>query len=180
MSVGENIKKIREEKGMTQKELAEKCGIIYQTIGKYERGLLNPKMETLVKIANAMDVYASDLLKGVNNDLSLDEFDIIFEADEEKLNVEEEKLLKKNGLYFINSCISKLYDRDKKYLNTPLKSLGVAISLGTFNVECTILTNEELKKIENKILDYTDYLLYEALKDKEKTNYRVLGEELKD
>ena len=36
MTIGNNIKRIREEKGMTQKELADKCNIIYQTIGKYE------------------------------------------------------------------------------------------------------------------------------------------------
>lgn len=62
MTVGENIKKIRKEKGMTQKELADKCNIIYQTIGKYERNLLNPKYETLEKIANALDISYFELL----------------------------------------------------------------------------------------------------------------------
>lgn len=62
MTIGNNIKRIREEKGMTQKELADKCNIIYQTIGKYERNLLNPKYETLRKIANALDINYLDLL----------------------------------------------------------------------------------------------------------------------
>lgn len=62
MNIGNNIKRIREEKGMTQKELADKCNIIYQTIGKYERNLLNPKYETLRKIANALDINYLDLL----------------------------------------------------------------------------------------------------------------------
>nr|DAZ18289.1 MAG TPA: helix-turn-helix domain protein [Caudoviricetes sp.] len=62
MTVGENIKKIREKKGMTQKELADKCNIIYQTIGKYERDLLNPKYETLQKIATALDISYFELL----------------------------------------------------------------------------------------------------------------------
>lgn len=62
MTVGENIKKIRKEKGLTQKELADKCNIIYQTIGKYERNLLNPKYETLEKIANALDISYFELL----------------------------------------------------------------------------------------------------------------------
>lgn len=53
MTVGENIKKIREKKGMTQKELADKCNIIYQTIGKYE---------TLQKIATALDISYFELL----------------------------------------------------------------------------------------------------------------------
>lgn len=62
MNVGENIKKIRKEKGMTQKELADKCNIIYQTIGKYERNILKPKYETLYKIAEALDVSLNMLL----------------------------------------------------------------------------------------------------------------------
>lgn len=64
MTIGNNIKRIREEKGMTQKELADKCNIIYQTIGKYERNLLNPKYETLEKIAKALGVSSFDLIDG--------------------------------------------------------------------------------------------------------------------
>lgn len=64
MTIGNNIKRIREEKGMTQKELADKCNIIYQTIGKYERNLLNPKYETLEKIAKALEVSSFDLIDG--------------------------------------------------------------------------------------------------------------------
>lgn len=64
MTIGNNIKRIREDKGMTQKELADKCNIIYQTIGKYERNLLNPKYETLEKIAKALEVSSFDLIDG--------------------------------------------------------------------------------------------------------------------
>lgn len=62
MTIGENIRKIRKQKHLTQKELADKCNIIYQTIGKYERNLLNPKFETLEKIAKALGVDCSVLI----------------------------------------------------------------------------------------------------------------------
>lgn len=61
-TIGERIKRIRESKGMSQKDLASKCGIIYQTIGKYERGILNPKLATIMEIANALDVEIDDIL----------------------------------------------------------------------------------------------------------------------
>lgn len=69
MSVGKKIKKIRENKGLTQSELANKCGILYQTIGKYERDVLNPKIETIKKIAKALEVNYLELLENdiVNN-----------------------------------------------------------------------------------------------------------------
>ena len=62
MTVGENIKKIRKEKGLTQKELGKLCGMSEAQIGQYENGLRNPKMETLKKIANALDISYFELL----------------------------------------------------------------------------------------------------------------------
>ena len=62
MTVGENLKKIRKEKGLTQKELGKLCGMSEAQIGQYENGLRNPKMETLEKIANALDISYFELL----------------------------------------------------------------------------------------------------------------------
>lgn len=64
MSVGENIRKLRQEKGMTQKELGEKCGIADSAIRRYELGGANPKMETLHKIAKALDKSIILLVEG--------------------------------------------------------------------------------------------------------------------
>lgn len=59
--IGENIKRVREEKGMTQKELAEKCNLAVITIRQYESGKREPKQRTLNKIAKALDVYILEL-----------------------------------------------------------------------------------------------------------------------
>lgn len=57
MTIGENIKRIRLERHMTQKELGEKLGgISQQQIGQWETGKANPKIETIDKIATALDV----------------------------------------------------------------------------------------------------------------------------
>ncbi len=56
MTVAENLKRIRTEKGLTQKKLAELCGISEGMIRQYELGLRKPKIETLKKIANALDI----------------------------------------------------------------------------------------------------------------------------
>mgnify|MGYP000327649319 FL=1 len=59
--IGENIKRVREKKGMTQKELAEKCNLATITIRQYESGKREPKTRTLNKIAKALDVYILEL-----------------------------------------------------------------------------------------------------------------------
>lgn len=58
MTTGEKIRKLRKEKGLTQKELGDACDpkIAEPTIGRYERGELNPKFETIQKIAEALEV----------------------------------------------------------------------------------------------------------------------------
>lgn len=61
MTVGERIRAARKAKGLTQKALAEACGIAEPTIRRYELGKLNPKYETLEKIARALDTSASEL-----------------------------------------------------------------------------------------------------------------------
>lgn len=55
MTVAENIKRIRKKKGLTQKQLGKKCGMAESTLRQYELGYRHPKIETIQKIANALD-----------------------------------------------------------------------------------------------------------------------------
>lgn len=56
MTLSEQIKASREEKGMTQKEVADAMGISQQAYSQYESGKRNPKPETIIKIANALSL----------------------------------------------------------------------------------------------------------------------------
>lgn len=62
MNFGESIKKIRKEKGLTQKQLGEKLGISQAAIGQFESNSANPKIETMQKIADALNVSLNDLV----------------------------------------------------------------------------------------------------------------------
>lgn len=62
MTVGERIRKIRIEKGLTQREVSARCHIAEPTIRKYESGRLNPKFETMDKIASALEVPVTALM----------------------------------------------------------------------------------------------------------------------
>lgn len=62
MTIGEKIKRIRKERGLTQKELgAALGGISQQQVGQWETGKANPKIETIKKIAEALNVDISEL-----------------------------------------------------------------------------------------------------------------------
>ena len=62
MTTGQLIKAARKQAGLTQKELGERLGITYQTIAQWENDLRNPKSETLMRIAGALDVAWTDLV----------------------------------------------------------------------------------------------------------------------
>lgn len=61
MQTGDLIKKARINAGMTQAELAERLGITPQAVSQYERGIKNPKLETVRRISEALGVLVPDL-----------------------------------------------------------------------------------------------------------------------
>lgn len=62
MTIGESIKKNRKLAGLTQKELASKCGFATGTIQQYELGKRQPRIEQLEIIANALGMRTGDLI----------------------------------------------------------------------------------------------------------------------
>jgi transcriptional regulator with XRE-family HTH domain len=62
--IGENIKRIRKEKGISQDRLSKRADLALNTIVNIELGESpNPTIETLQKIANALEVSIEKLLK---------------------------------------------------------------------------------------------------------------------
>ena len=62
MSIGKNIKKLRTEKKLTQKQLSELTGISEVMISQYERGIRTPKNKNLLKLACILDKSGQKLL----------------------------------------------------------------------------------------------------------------------
>jgi transcriptional regulator with XRE-family HTH domain len=52
---GGNVRRARMKKGLTQEELAERAGLDFRQIGFIERGELNPKLRTILKIYKGLD-----------------------------------------------------------------------------------------------------------------------------
>jgi transcriptional regulator with XRE-family HTH domain len=60
---GAKIKRIREMKGKTQEEIAEKLSLTAQAYGRMERGETSINTERLGKIAEALDVSVEDIYR---------------------------------------------------------------------------------------------------------------------
>jgi len=99
--LGEKIKKYREEKKITQVEVAEVLGVKPATISKYEAGTLEPNIQSLKKLAELFEISVDELLRE-------DEFDV------SKINIlevlKEQKSMKLKGNLYHNTQIIFAYN----------------------------------------------------------------------
>lgn len=66
MSVGKNIRTIRKERGLTQKELGKLLGVSQAAIGQFENANANLQFETVAKIAKALNTTPLILYEGLD------------------------------------------------------------------------------------------------------------------
>ena len=88
------LKKIREEKNLTQEELAEKSGLSVRTIQRIEAGT-EPKGYTLKTLASTLDISEKDLL--ISNNLAGE-----IEVEEPILTTEKEEIFNSGLIKMIN------------------------------------------------------------------------------
>lgn len=63
--LGQRIKRLRKEKGMTQEDLAFKVDVDRSYMGFVERGEKNPTLDKLIKIAQSLNISLPELFKSI-------------------------------------------------------------------------------------------------------------------
>lgn len=66
--IGSRIRAARQELGISLEDLGELSEVNWTTIGKIERGASSPTVESLVRIATALEVDAGVFISGVTSD----------------------------------------------------------------------------------------------------------------
>jgi len=66
--VGRNVKRIRQEKGLTQEQLADLSGFSQQYISGLEQGRRNPTVVSLCELAMALGVSHMELVRSVDDE----------------------------------------------------------------------------------------------------------------
>ena len=59
---GKNLRAARKKLDLTQEQVAERCGVQAGEVSRMERGLRDPKVSTVVKLAAAVEVAPGRLL----------------------------------------------------------------------------------------------------------------------
>ncbi|MCM1101920.1 MAG: helix-turn-helix domain-containing protein [Acetatifactor muris] len=104
MTVGENIRRIRKENGLTQKQLGELCQMNEVQIRQYELGKANPKIETVDKIASALGVNIVDIMERFTIEQ--------YKSTSEYQRLEKEVNAEKGIIAILTDIYGKVEDKD--------------------------------------------------------------------
>ena len=157
-----NLKKIREKKGLTAKEVAIDLGIPYTTYLKYE-GVGEPRYDTLIKIADYLNVSIDELLGYTPN-----EYEKTKEFLESLGITVSENIYIENGL--MANIIQIVYPIDKapqiKEASLRSFSFGSRIEFVNFinNASQEILKNNIVNYIVDYIQNFNNKYLTELIK----------------
>ncbi len=65
-SLGQNVAKYREEKGLSQETLAERADLNRTYLSDIERGVRNPGIKNVVRLAKALGIRTAKLVEGLD------------------------------------------------------------------------------------------------------------------
>jgi transcriptional regulator with XRE-family HTH domain len=107
VSVGQRVRDIRKQKGLSQEELGERAGFSFSYVGGVERAEKNISVTNLEKIATALDTTVAELFKYTKNvRMTHSEKDRIINKINQRLNTLTTTELKK--AYII---VTELFDQ---------------------------------------------------------------------
>ena len=102
MVIGNKLHKFRKHAGMTQADVAESAGLSDRTYADIERGLVNMRIETILRICNALHITPDEILT----------------EDSPSISQKQDELLQR-----LNSCSPKVKETALELLSVYLKSL---------------------------------------------------------
>lgn len=104
MKFGDNLKKIRKSKSISQEDLAEKVGVSRQSVSKWETGEAYPEMNNILELCKIFKCSIGDLVN--DNMVDLDSLDEEVKMSIVKFKKEKQKQMK--GISRILSLIGKI------------------------------------------------------------------------
>ena len=174
MKLGDKIKKYREEKRMTQRDIAEILEVEPGTVSKYESGMLEPNIKSIKRLSETFGITIDELLKENDDKVDVSKINVL-----EVLREQKEMQLKGN-LYHNTQIIfsyntnhiegSKLTEDQTRYIfetNTILFEGETVVSVDD------ILETANHFKLVDYMLDVADKPLTEEMMKK---FHRILKE----
>jgi len=159
MKFGDNLKKLRRAKKISQEELAERVNVSRQSVSKWETGDAYPEMNNILELCKIFHCHINELVN--DSIIDVDSFDEDVRENVVKLKKEQQRKMK--GLSKAISVIAKIMST--LVLVVIPVVIATMIFLGVFATKVDIKENEITFNNKDKIV-----LLYEQDKIKMQVN----------
>jgi len=150
MKFGDNLKKLRKRKKISQEELAEKVGVSRQSVSKWETSEAYPEMNNILELCKIFKCNIGELVN--DNMIDLDSLDEEVKMSVVKLKKEKQKQMK--GISKIISVIAKISTIAIRigFVFLILGMIFIPIGLKDIDVKDgkLISTNKDVKIVEKK------------------------------
>lgn len=147
MKFGENLKKLRKLKRISQEELAEKVNVSRQSVSKWETGDAYPEMNNILEICRVFNCHINELV----NDSIIDVASFDDDVRENVVKFKRDQQRKMKGLSKTISIISKICNLFVT-ISIPIVAITMLI-LGVLINKVDIVDNEiRFKNINDKIV----------------------------
>ncbi|PEL48062.1 helix-turn-helix domain-containing protein [Bacillus toyonensis] len=121
MSIGEQLKKLRESKEFSQEDVAKKIGVTRQAVYKWENDKSYPDIDNLILLSEMYNVTLDELIKGNQS------FKKKIHIDEEEADFEKE-----NEFGFYIGCGLLIMSAFIEYEKIQVVVLGIALFMMVF------------------------------------------------
>jgi len=112
MAIGENLNRLRRDKGWNQEELAKKAGISLGQVSKIERNKDKPKLETIYSLINALGCTPNALLNDVKETSTDGRIEMVLERLLELPEKDKESLINLIDKYCLAVAYQKLNENN--------------------------------------------------------------------
>ncbi len=126
--LSENLKRLREEKGLTQSELADELSVTPQSVSRWEKGLAYPDIEKLPQLSKLFDVTIDELMGNGKSKLHTITQELVkvrnrlYENPEDSVRKEYFELLEQSVNIGSNRFLCEYYNASRKMKNDQMVS----------------------------------------------------------
>jgi len=110
INIGENLKKLRKQQGLSYRKLSKEVGISHTNLVVYEKNLTMPSLENAIKLCKFFNVPLEYLLMGEGSDFQYHDLELAQLFKEvDSMNEEDKDMVKS----FIRKLIKNMQEREQ-------------------------------------------------------------------
>jgi transcriptional regulator with XRE-family HTH domain len=150
MPISDNLKTLRDKRRLTQGELAKKAGIELAQISRIERGATQPKLDTIKKLALALECSSDELIFDEGEKTLSRRNKEIFEK------IENLSHLKRNEILNVVNAYCTMDKINRYALLDEMDTGGVRNKIEAESEEDYEIYKEELKALEEREIEFLE------------------------